>query len=224
MIRVVGATSDRTRVVISRVMVGVAFACAVFSIIAYWAAGDLSALLGGFGDDQLAGVVITGVIVWLALPRSPNNGALWVLAWTGLLLGIEVAGGAIGFAISGVEPFDLDPVVPSELDRAAAIAFFFPRSVWFSFFLFLIFGMLLFPDGRLPSPKWRWFARLAGVCLVVLAVASAWAARPWSDLPYDVTLEGGGIPSGCDHRWYSVHAPAAERLCRALWSHQAVAP
>ena len=39
--------------------------------------------------------------------------------------------------------------------------------------------------------------------LVVLALASAWVARPWSDLPYDVTLEEefhpvaiiGGVPS-----------------------------
>lgn len=203
MIAGLDALSDRTRVVISRVVVGIGFACGIAALVAYGVAGDFGALLGGFGDDQLAGVVITGVIVWIALPRSPANGALWVLAWVGLLLGIEVAGGAIGFAISGIEASDLGPVIPNELDRAAAIAFFFPQSMWFSLFVFLIFGMLLFPDGRLPSPRWTWFARTVGAAVAVLAAASAWAARPWSDLPYDVTLEDefhpvaiiGGIPS-----------------------------
>jgi hypothetical protein len=46
------------------------------------------------------------------------------------------------------------------------------------FGLFVTFSVLLFPDGRLPSPRWRLIAALAVVAILLLALPTAIAA--WS--------------------------------------------
>jgi signal transduction histidine kinase len=181
--------SDRIRVTVSRVLVVLGIAGGVTGIAAYWVAGDLSQLVDAdFAIDQLIGVTVTGIIVWLALPRSPTNGAIWVLAWVCAVLGLEVGGAAVGFAVTDVSFTDLAGVIPSELEPAGAIAFFVAQAGWASFLLFLTFGVLLFPDGKLPSSRWRWLARVAGSALTLVVATAAWTARPWSNSPY--YLEG----------------------------------
>jgi hypothetical protein len=49
-----------------------------------------------------------------------------------------------------------------------ALAFAGPG--WIPFFAITGFLLLLFPDGRLPSPRWRWFAWTCGIGLGVLAL------------------------------------------------------
>jgi hypothetical protein len=41
--------------------------------------------------------------------------------------------------------------------------------------------ILLFPDGRLPSPRWRHVARLAGVALAVSSLAITFSPGPIED-------------------------------------------
>lgn len=177
--------SDRARVILSRILVGVGLAGGITTVVAYAVAGDVSLLVDEqFALDQLQGVVVTGAIVLLALPQRPANGALWVLAWVSLSLGLEAAGTAVGFAVTGIPFAELDSVVPADLEPLGSIAFLFPQALWPNFLLFLTFGILLFPDGKLPSPRWRWVARLAGWSLFIVVAVSAWAARPWSTGPY----------------------------------------
>ena len=44
---------------------------------------------------------------------------------------------------------------------------------WIGFVLLLPLPILLFPDGHLPSPRWRWTLRLYLVCAAVFVVGAA---------------------------------------------------
>jgi signal transduction histidine kinase len=179
----IGNLTDTTSVILARVLVGIGVVGGVAGMVAYLVS-DPAEILNGFALDEFTGVLTAGGIAWLALPRRPRNGALWVLTIVAFTLGVSVFGGAIGFAITGVSPTVLQDLGASDFDTAGAVAFFFPQTLWPNFLLFLTFGILLFPDGRLPSPRWKWFARVVAGALVVLTLTSAWLARPWSADPY----------------------------------------
>ena len=44
------------------------------------------------------------------------------------------------------------------------------------------FLLLLFPDGHLPSPRWRWFAWTCGIGLVTLALLIIFSPGPLDDM------------------------------------------
>ena len=62
------------------------------------------------------------------------------------------------------------------------------------------FGLLLFPTGRLPSPRWRPVAWLAAGGLVLTIVGIALAPGRIEDYPIDNPLGLDG-PDGCPTRW-----------------------
>ena len=109
--------------------------------------------LGGLGFAGFAGV---GALIAL---RQPRNAVGW------LLLGI-----AIGFAA-----VETGQVYAEEASNAArvpvAVVANVVTNVWFS--LSVIFLPLLFPHGRLPSPRWRPVLWLAAADLVLGASSAA---------------------------------------------------
>jgi signal transduction histidine kinase len=52
-------------------------------------------------------------------------------------------------------------------------------------FLVLTVGLLLFPDGRPPSPRWRWVTWTTIAAIALESVAVMWLFRPTSTLPFD---------------------------------------
>ena len=98
----------------------------------------------------VVGVVIAG--------RQPRNAVGWILLGVGLVWQLDYATARYvewGFAHPGSLPRpDLMFVVTSWL--------WIPALVPLGTLL-----LLLFPDGRLPSPRWRWLAWLSGVAMVV---------------------------------------------------------
>jgi hypothetical protein len=59
----------------------------------------------------------------------------------------------------------------------------------------LTFGLLLFPDGRLPSPRWRPVAWLAGGTMAMFVLGSAFQPGPltgYPDLPNPFGIEAAG--------------------------------
>src|SRR5439155_5750892 len=121
-----------------------------------WSYGGASALLlvGAFG----------GLGALLA-SRRPANPIGWIFIATGVLF--AVAGLADQYSRYGL-------VTRPGSIPGAAIAVWLERWIWVpASAVLLIYPLLLFPDGRLPSRRWRPVAWLGAVAIVVAVVPVA---------------------------------------------------
>ena len=124
---------------------------------------------GAFGEVP---VVAFGVLGALLASRRPANPIGWLFLGSGVLLSLGVF--ADSLATYGLVR---DPgSVPG-----ADIGAWFSTWIWMpGAVLLLVFSPLLFPDGRLPSRRWRPVAWLAGVASLVttaLVAIEAWPLR-----------------------------------------------
>jgi hypothetical protein len=107
------------------------------------------------------GYSTVGAIVASRLPASPIG---WLFCAIGLIFGVshfsaEYAAYAL-LAPSGSLP--------------AGEAFSWLTSwVWVNGLALIVFLDLLFPNGRLPSARWRWFARFTAIVLLPAAILAA---------------------------------------------------
>src|SRR5439155_12405965 len=123
---------------------------------------DNQSLGGGLAD--LVVFIALGAVGALAASRRPGNALGWLLV-ASPLAALLFSGLGDQLAIYGL------------LTRPGSI----PGAIWLEwvsnwawllgFSPALIFVPLLFPDGRLPSPRWRPFAWVAAILLVVAVVA-----------------------------------------------------
>ena len=185
--------SHRTLVGFFRVMVVIGGAFAVIGSAIVIAIGHA----GSWWSEFLAFVtmfsIFFAVFVWLVIPQQPRNAVLWTMAASAFFGGLVVAGVA-GAALLVDDPNLVfgGSVVPADLPRSAAWILAFTQWAWVgSFVPLLTFGLLLFPDGRLPSPRWRWVGVLAVVGIVLTAVGEAWIYRPGSTVPIGVAEDEG---------------------------------
>ena len=103
---------------------------------------------------------LVGAAIMTRRPRHPVG---WIYCVSGLVMAIAMAGSAYSdLALA-------DPAVPFAAEAYVLQGSFF----WDSFLLPLTFGLLLFPDGRLPSPRWWPLAVLVGFVLVAVTVGPA---------------------------------------------------
>jgi hypothetical protein len=109
----------------------------------------------------------------LIASRRPHNPIGWICLAVGLmwmLLGLFDYYGVYGLAKPDTVPF---PVV-----IYALVEWLWLPTVG----LLAIYLLLLFPDGRLPSRRWRPLAWLSGLVIALLGVDSVLAPGPLSDL------------------------------------------
>lgn len=127
-------------------------------------------------DPQTLGGYVLGatfpVVGWLIATRRPGNAIGWVFIAIGLSQALDTFAGQYGVVGLVTAPGSLP--APDVLAWVATWA-------WApGFTLLLTYGILLFPDGHLPSPRWRpvtWMAAVALVLLIVPVAIVAWIFR-----------------------------------------------
>jgi len=185
--------SDRTVVGLLRVTVVIGGALAVIGSAVVIAIGHAGSWWSEFFAFLTLFSVFFAVFVWLVIPQQPRNAVLWTMAASAFFGGLAVAGVA-GAALLVDAPNLVfgGSVVPADLPGSAAWILAFTNWAWvWTFIPLLTFGLLLFPDGTLPSPRWRWVGVFAGVAILVTTVADAWIYRPGSTVPIEVAEDEG---------------------------------
>jgi signal transduction histidine kinase len=135
----------------------------VFGVaVAFAAVGLVLVSLNGYsllGDStNFTAFMGMGVVGALSLSRAPDNRIGWLLLWVAVSVGAAfTTGEASIYALAHGE-------------HALASWLAWPGNALWALGLFplLILLPLVFPDGRLPSPRWRWLA-WAGVGISFLA-------------------------------------------------------
>jgi len=149
---------------------------------------DLAQLTpNAFVGPVLAAVSGATVVAVLA-SRRPRHPVGWLL----LVLGLSLAWGGVppAYAAYGLL------ARPGALPAAHAVARYWPVTV-VTAQTALSFVLLLTPTGSLPSPRWRWWARLTVAAAVVLVGALGVAKGPLDPQyqvlggPFDLRGQGG---------------------------------
>ena len=118
-------------------------------------------------DGALNAVLLVFAVVGaLVAVRQPRNPVGWLLFAMGVFkivgfLALEYAIHALFWKPGALQGGD--------------VAAWLWNFVYVPLFLALPFILLLFPDGRLPSPRWRWLAAVLGINSLILTVGAGLA-------------------------------------------------
>jgi two-component system, NarL family, sensor kinase len=145
--------------------------------------------------------LISVTVFGLALRRQPRNAAAWGFYIGGILSSIHVASMATVYATSDRQP-DLwaamrsGAVSPQELPLTIALPLWVAVSAWLLAAGLPVLGMLHFPDGRLPSERWRPARWILVAGLLIAEAGWVWGYRPWSPHPLDFNFISTDDPVG----------------------------
>jgi hypothetical protein len=162
----------------SRTAARVAWSVFVLGLVAAIVVESMVAATGHKPDWFAFGVLLFAAVGAVIASRQPGNAVAWVMV--GLGAAVVVAEALLGYALYGLE------IRPGSLPGAnAGLVFGGPDSPMWIFFIMLTgaFLLLLFPDGRLPSPGWRpwaWFCVVATVVPFIALIV----------IPYEFVDEG----------------------------------
>ena len=124
---------------------------------------------------SLATVLTFSVVGAVVASRHPRNAIGWIFCSMGLVVGLNtLAGGYAEYCLASGSG-------PRSLGETAA---WFSSWSWIPLvFVPTSFLLLLFPDGRPPSPRWRPVAWCAGLGISGFVVGYALEAGPLEDFP-----------------------------------------
>ena len=131
--------------------------------------------VGSSGLVPALGLAFSGVGALIAT-RLPDNAMGWLFLGIGATTGLSMLVGAYA------ERWVAGDGGSRALGEAAAV---YTNIAWIPFILVpCTFVLLLFPDGRLVSRRWRWVAWCAGAGIAGVVIASAVAPGPLDDYPH----------------------------------------
>jgi len=115
-------------------------------------------------EDILLAFVAFLVVGVVIASRRPGNPIGWMFCLIGIASVLEFS--AQEYAVYALE------TRPGALPGGSWVAW---TQVWTASCMWslMLFALLLFPDGRLPSPRWRPFAKFAATALISVSVLSA---------------------------------------------------
>ena len=142
-------------------------------------------------------VAVFALMLWVAASNHPRNPLLWVLAMFVLTMGtLPVTDSIMAINGPGLER-PLDPMlIPADLPTIVAWTTGWSNAVGAVGLLgILTFGLLLFPDGRLPSRRWLPVAITLAIGLVVVTACQLLVWLPHQTVaPHDNPLYVLSIP------------------------------
>jgi hypothetical protein len=196
---------------LSVVAVGLNISRPQYSMLAF-TTGDITVV---------AAVLVFGWFGALIVSRRPTHPIGWILCVFGLSAALNAF--ANEYAVYGLIRH------PGAVPAAAALAWF---TLWaYAIVLGLLAALLvLFPNGRPPSPRWRWVLWLAGIAnsVIVATELSGWSQRGVGMLLLTRSLEGE--PAGAAATWHTagfigalvaVLAGVASLVARFTGAHRA---
>ncbi len=159
-----------------RLMVALGIAMALAGVVFNFingAAGSASSL-------NFLAMVPFAWVVWVLAPTEFENKLIWILAALVLLVGVYPLGTSIAdFVWPLAEMPEPGAPIPDDLPTAFLSLIRLSEALSSTgLILLLTLGLLLFPDGRLPSLRWKWIARLSGGVVLMWSAISLWAAVP----------------------------------------------
>ena len=193
-----------SKMVLGRLLAGSGIVLAGYGVVTLVVIRRADHLLEGAAMFAIFAVGFGG-LAWLAISRRPDNKAVWVPGWASLFAGLSTAGWATSILISNAAGLDVstaafDNLTPSQLPVAAAVSYVsIALAPIPGFFLMLTIWPLIFPDGKLPSSRWRWAAGATAVLMVTGVPIVAWALVPGSTIPYGTPVgQMSGIAAWID--------------------------
>jgi signal transduction histidine kinase len=174
------ASGRSKRLILARVFLGVFLVGLVADVVISILNANLTGA-GVFSEGPLSDLVFVGafgmfpIIGYVLATRQPDNAIGWVMLGMGVFMGLPVASYGVYAINGGPGGRDLGLILEA-LDQPGWI----PVVAIPATFL-----LLLFPDGHLPSPRWRWFARILGGGLVFIFLAILLDPAP---------IEGSSLP------------------------------
>ncbi len=123
----------------------------------------VAAIVAGRGTADEAFIALTvgyALVGTLVAAREPRNAVGWLLLGIGISFGAQAAADAY---IAGEDP----------LPGRTAVAWFAAWAWYFWIYLAALVLPLVFPTGRVSSPRWRWVLRMAMASLALSVVGEA---------------------------------------------------
>jgi hypothetical protein len=151
---------------------------------------DLAQLIPGVFLVPALSMVSAATVGAVLASRRPAHPVGWLLLALGLSL--MVGGVAPAYTAYGLL------ARPGALPAAGAVARHWPATAVVATTV-LSFVLLLTPTGSLPSPRWRWWARMTVAAVVIVLLARAVASGPLDPRyqvvggPFDLRGLGGGL-------------------------------
>jgi len=140
-------------------------------------------IAAGRPDEALFSALLLSfpVVGFFVLGRRPDNRLAWLMVAMGVFAAIF--GPLQGYGAYAVE-HDL---------RHGPLALAVAGPGWVPFIAISGFLLLLFPDGHLPSPRWRWFGWLCGSALTIVFVTIWFYPGDFADSGYPDVVNPIGI-------------------------------
>ena len=182
--------SDRSLTLAGRVVATVSVIAGILGIA-------IVVRLGGpaVGAAVILGMLAIGVgsLAWVTVGAQPRNGAVWALVAAALFAAIA-ASSSVAFTVVAPESIrqlsepEFFALSPADLPTDVAIAINPFLWAWLpAIALILTVFLLLFPNGKPPSPRWRWLVWFSLGTIALGMAGSAWNALPSSTLAYDTS-------------------------------------